>query len=248
MIFNMTGGSVNSGKIPEFTYSGDFEFIDDGDKNWRIKLLTSGTFTFTSLGNAAKGIDVFCVGGGGGGSAGGGGGGYTKTTKNVTVEKNTEYEITIGAGGAQSKSGTSYDGNKTSGFGVSAECGKGGGNIGGAGGSGGGGYTAGNGGSDGSDGKSGGYDGGKGQGTTTREFGEEGATLYAGGGGAGHGKEGDSVGKGGAGGGGNGVKGDNRGYNGAANTGGGAGGGIYEDNGCGGSGGSGIVVIRNARE
>jgi hypothetical protein len=92
MIFNtiVTGGASNN-NIPEFTYSGDFQFIDDGDKNWRIKLLTSGTFKFTSIGNAANGIDVFCVGGGGGGSASGGGGGYTKTTKNVTVKSGIDY-------------------------------------------------------------------------------------------------------------------------------------------------------------
>lgn len=242
---------------PDFTYTGDYQLVDDANNviststgNWKIRFLTSGTLKFTDLKGAASGIDVFCVGGGSGGSAGGGGGGYTTTKKNVAVQANTNYTITIGAGGAQSTSGNPYNGNTTSGFGVSAAGGSmdgTGGVKGGNGGSGGGGYTAGNGGSNGGNGASGGYAGGSGQGSTTREFGESGATLYAGGGGAGHGKGGSSVGTGGAGGGGNGVKGDNRGYAGTANTGGGGGGGIYGDNGCGGAGGSGIVVIRNKR-
>ena len=53
-------------RIPKFTYTGNYQFIDDGSGNWRIKFLSSGTLTFTSLGNARKGIDVFLVGGGAG--------------------------------------------------------------------------------------------------------------------------------------------------------------------------------------
>lgn len=229
----------NISVIPEFTYTGKYQIVDDNDNvitattgNWKIRFLESGTLTFTSLNGAENGIDVFLVGGGGGGSASGGGGGYTKTEKNITVDTSTSYSITIGAGGAQSVSGAGYDGSSSSAFGVTAAGGKVGksGVYGGDGGSGGGGYTAGNGGSDGGNGASGGYAGGTGQGTTTREFGESSGKLYAGGGGGGHGKEGSSVGSGGA-----------------ANTGGGGGGGIYGDNGCGGAGGSGIVIIRNAR-
>ena len=85
---------------------------------------------------------------------------------------------------------------------------------------------------------------GKGQGTTTREFGESTGTLYAGGGGAGG--NGSAQAKGGSGGGGNGAWNGNQPSSGAANTGGG-GGGMYSNLTNVGKGGSGIVVIRNHR-
>ena len=50
----------------DFTWTGEagtYQVLDDGDKNWRIKFLSSGTFT--PLKNMT--IDVFCVGGGGSG-------------------------------------------------------------------------------------------------------------------------------------------------------------------------------------
>ena len=52
---------------PQYTYTGSSTFIDDGNGNWRIKFLTSGTLTFTNLGTGVNGIDVFLVGGGGSG-------------------------------------------------------------------------------------------------------------------------------------------------------------------------------------
>ena len=87
---------------------------------------------------------------------------------------------------------------------------------------------------------------GKGQGTTTREFGESTGTLYAGGGGAGG--NGSAQAKGGSGGGGNGAySGTNaQPTSGEANTGGG-GGGMYYGLTNVGKGGSGIAVIRNHR-
>ncbi len=249
---------------PEFTYTGDYEVVDDSDNpisdfagwknNWKIRFLTSGTFTVTKLNGWNGQLDVFLVGGGGGtkwsvGSkihSGGAGGGYTQTGKAITVTTNTPYQIDIGAGGIGAA-----DGGTTSAFGLSAGGGESPtGSAGAAGGSGGGGYVhanasgtsasgAGNGGSDGSDGitaGSGGGDGGKGQGTTTREFGEENGKPYAGGG-AGASNKGSVSPVGGAGGGGD------MGSDGATNTGGGAG------NAVGGThnGGSGIVIIRNTR-
>ena len=251
--------------IPEFTYTGDFEIVNDSDEpittsqdNWKIRFLTSGTLTFTKLNGAENGIDVFCVGGGGaggnwcsGGSDGSGGcGGYTKTSKNVSVTTGNGYSIVIGAGGVcpTVENSIGKSGGKTSAFGKSANGGSGGhawaDSTPGSGGSGGGSGNedktqGGNGGSDGGNGGSGNWSGGNGQGTTTREFGETSGKLYAGGGG------GSWYGVGGAGGGaayGNSAK---------ANTGGGGGGG-YNATGVkttvGGSGGSGIVIIRNARE
>ena len=247
---------------PTYTYTGSSQLIDDGNGNWRIKFLTSGTLTFTNLGTGVNGIDVFLVGGGGGGrtgsqsvnGAGGGGGGYTTTKKGHTISAGSSYNIVIGAGGA-----TNSNGGTSSAFGFSAAGGKygspGSSNfgvevaIGGNGGSGGGGGTSyqgygGNGGSNGSNGSNGtGGNGGKGQGTTTREFGESDGTLYAGGGAG-------TEGKAGAGGGGvyNNTNNSDNYYvaNGTANTGGGGGGGAFNFI-KGGTGGSGIVVIRNTR-
>lgn len=247
-------GTLNVNAIPEFTYSGDYKIVNDSDseitnavKNWKIRFLTSGTLKFTALNGAADGIDVFCVGGGGNGKRSGGGGGYTTTQKNIAVTKGYSYSIVVGGATGES-----------SGFGVSAKGGSSGssGNNGAAGGNGGsgGGNGCGNlssghsGGSDGSDGYGDTYSaGGTGQGTTTREFGESDATLYAGGGG------GATGGSGGDGGGGDATAGGTAG-SGVANTGGGGGGAYISTNSYGGvvygtpgSGGSGIVIIRNAR-
>lgn len=251
-------GTVNSriakltvaSSIPQFSYSGQYSLIDDGDYNWRLKLLSSGTISFTNLGTGNGVIDVFCVGGGGGGGAnggGGGGGGYTTTSTGKSISANTDYLIVVGAGGGN----WSGAGGESSAFGVVAAGGNGSGPYaGGAGGSGGGGAgwetadsngnnpnkAPGVGGSDGSNGGAGNYGAGTGQGATTREFGENGSTLYAGGGGGGptYGTYGEyAAGGDGGGGAGNGTSG-------TANTGGGGGG-------RGGSGGSGIVIIRNHR-
>ena len=241
--------NVQSAK-PEFTCSAQNQLIKEDQYNYGMKFLTSGIITFSHLGCFANKIDVFCVGGGAGTPSGqaraGGGGGYTKTQKNISVASNIEYEIVVGAGGPGGNDGNV--GGTSSAFGCSAAGGGSDGNYyngGSGGGAGGKNGPAGNGGSDGSNGKSGyNSDGpGVGQGTTTSEFGESGATLYAGGGGGAtdYAEDYEIYGYGGDGGGGRGFSPNNGGStNGAANTGGGGGGGY-------GSGGSGIVVIRNAR-
>ena len=241
MIFNTHYPYIGGGGgVPQFTYTGTYEYIDDGGGNWRIKFLTSGTFT--PLKNMTA--DAFLVGGGGGGMTGeknpadsnklagsGGGGGNTVTVKSVTLTANTGYSVTIGAGG-----NVGADGSNTSAFGASAEGGKKGYKsgsyfYGGAGGSGGG-CQLGNGGSNGAAGANGSFGiGGAGQGTTTREFGESTGDLYAGGGGGSFYKTAPY--SGGAGGGGNGYAA------GADNYGGGGG--------CNAKGGSGIVTIRKAK-
>ena len=191
--FNWTGGD------------GTYQVLDDGGGDWRIKSLSSGTFT--PLKNMV--VDVFLVGAGGGkGSVrcGGGGAGYTTTVRSITLAANTAYQITIGAAGKNGNKGNSTsvtdgtDGGTTSAFSTVAAGGKGsttgrgtagtGGS--GGGGSGGGGYnSAGSnggrgsaaGGTDGGDGTTATTAGGAGQGTTTREFGETDGDLYAFGGG-----------------------------------------------------------------
>lgn len=256
--------AISFNTIPEFTYTGDYEIVNDSDEpitvsqdNWKIRFLTSGTLTFTNLNGAEGGIDVFLVGGGAsGGGRGGGGGGYTKTQKSVSVKVGMEYPIIVGAGGLAPTTSNKVPpnaGGATSAFGLTANGGdtstngdypSSGGSGGGSGKVGGAGYS---GGSDGSSG--GGNDGGSGQGTTTREFGESTGKLYAGGGGGGAVTTNETS-SGGAGGGGDGggVGADPRPKNGDANTGGGGGGlGNLYSSATYASGGSGIVIIRNAR-
>ena len=279
------GGSWFPSYGKNFTYTGDYVIVPENDTDWKVKFLTSGTFTATD----ALLIDVFAVGGGGGAGAGlfmsagtGGGGGYTTTQKSVYLEQDKEYEIVIGNGGKGYPGSNVYkgtDGGATSGFSVTANGGGAGYSYttkegyGGSGGSGGGAgisdvYSTDfdvSGGSDGSDGKgnkgnsSAEYIGsvGKGQGTTTREFGETSGELYAGGGGGmviGASSNIDYRGHnlGGEGGGATGAVNTSSGVNdpgdASANTGGGGGG---TNNGYSlnrGNGGSGILIIRNHRE
>lgn len=241
------GGGGGSFKIPQFTYTGDYSMAMLDDKFWSIRFLSSGTFTLTDSDLLA---DIFCVGGGGGGtSIAGGGGGYTATHRSVICQRNVAYPIVIGAGGAghyssASNGQSSYFNNES----ISAEGGKGAKGqdtaqaVGGNGGSGGG-ANDGLGGSDGSDGVNGSSSGtaGTGQGTTTKEFGEDNKSIYSGGGNSGMGDRQP-------GGGGMAYKQDPTQMDGIANTGGGGGRGRYAGGGireAGGTGGSGIVVIRS---
>lgn len=245
-------GKEKISRFPQFTYTGEYEVIDDGInkevQNWRIKFKTDGVLTFTKV---IDEIDIFLVGGGGAGGGAettnsGGGGGYTNTIMGIPVEAGVSYTIDIGAGGTAKSGSAGERGKTTSAFEYSAKGGYGGGNwnsaVGGGDGGSGGGATggkqnvsavvAGKGGSNGGNGGSSSYwSGGEGQGSTTREFGEDSGDLYAGGGG---GASSAGNGTGGAGGGGNADRA------GTPNTGGGGGGKIK-------SGGSGIVVIRNSR-
>lgn len=258
---------------PKFTYTGQYNVRDDGV----VELLTSGTLVFL---NPAV-IDVFCVGGGGAGGlanassssvnspCGGGGGGYTTTIKKQSVTGS--YEVTIGAGatlGAASGGATSFGSLISANGGLSvpylgSKYSTVNGANGGSGGGGGryidrddgaGGYNGGNGGHGSNN-----YSGGVGQGTTTREFGEETGKLYAGGGGGGTKSESSNlvVAMGGAGGGGTGGGVDfestktQPAADGVANTGGGGGGGVrgryispYAKPG---TGGSGICCFRAAK-
>jgi len=245
-----------------YTYTGSSTVVDDGNGNWRIKFLTSGTLTPL----IDMTVDAFLVGGGGAGGisadnglksgGGGGAGGYTGTYSGITLSANTPYIITIGAGGIHSTAASGYGGTggTTSAFGYSK-----------AGGTGGYGYmgdanthTGGTGGSNGGAGRCGtGYAGNSygsaAQGSTTCEFGEGTTTsctkgdsyAYAGGGGGGGGNGGGG-GAGGIAGAGSGAGvGGCYGGSGISNTGGG-GGGAYSKGTCyGGDGGSGILIIRN---
>lgn len=234
------------------------------------------TFTSTQTYTIPAGytsMDVFCVGGGGKGQrsysggdwedtdgGGGGGGGFTSTVKNISVSSGQSLTITVGAGGTSGDGGVSSVVRSGStlcsakgGYGDSRSdfYPSGGGSGGGAGG-----LALSNqrwngasGGSNGGDGGSISFvSGGKGQGTTTRAFGESSGTLYSGGGGGG-GAASYGGGSGGSGGGGSGGGSASNGNNGGTNTGGGGGGGGgHLDSSVtthiGGNGGSGIVLIR----
>ena len=233
---------ISQNALPAYTYTGDHTLLDDGDGNWRIRFLTSGTFT------PKKGItvDVFAVGGGGSGrtdatyGGGGGGGGCTNMVTGVALTGGKDYAVVVGDGGAAVNAGgpggtSSFDTLLYAEGGTFSNT-----NIkyGGDGGSGGGGWQ-GAGGSDGSNGLGTATFAGQGQGTTTREFHESNGTLYAGGGGGGTSNGPFAGGEGGGGGG-----SVSYGEPGEENTGGG--GGSSRSAGVG-KGGSGIVIIRNAR-
>lgn len=240
------------------------ELTEDAE-NWQIQFLTSGDLKFTALNGATDGIDIFLVGGGGGGTAvganptqpsslsqnlgsPGGGSGYTKTHTVVEVANTTLYPVVVGAGGAIGVNGGQSNitiGSTT----YSAEGGncstyKAHGGPGGSGGAGGGGDPVANGGIDGGNGGAGVYqgttftNGGAGQGTTTKAFGEADGVLYATGGGAG-GNYGKSTGV---------STSQGTGGGDTPNTGdGGKGGGYKASGGVATAGGSGIVIIRNTR-
>lgn len=280
---SICGSPVCAGGKPKmkFTYTGDYVVRKDGV----VELLTSGTIVFLE----PKVIDIFMVGGGASGSArganvtskhgyGGGGGGYTRTIKQRSVAANESITVVIGGGGVGSDN-PGYENSGTNGgttrFGAEYAAGgkaytPGQGYNGGDGGSGGGAGVASNsnggeGGSNGGNGAAGDAAGGRGQGTSTREFGEETGKLYAGGGGGGRYMVAVQpvVSIGGAGGGGTGAwAGDTKdayqpAASGVANTGGGGGGGAVGTGnmaagtkpiGIVGAGGSGVVCFRESVE
>lgn len=239
---------------PVYDFTGQHMLIKDGGEDWRIKFLSSGTLTWN---DEDAEIDVFLVGGGAGGGTGtnaffGGGGGYTATHKKIKITKGQTIQVTIGAGGQSSQNGGS-----TTFFDLTVSGGRSQNSY-GAGGSGGGGYGSqihpgGAGGSDGGNGGNSWGNGGKGQGTTTREFGEPDGDLYSGGG-AGAGANGSVSGGQGtpvlAKSGSDGDYAGTRIYGGqpGGGYGGGGGGGDTDYGTGGGTGAQGIAIIRNTRE
>lgn len=122
MIVNKMPTGINNKIIPNFTYTGNYQVVDDGDDGWRIKFLSSGTLKLSRRAN----VDVFLVGGGGGGAikspyaqtleegGGGGAGGYTWTYSNENIQPNTNYQIVVGKGGeslSNYSEGQGYQGN-----------------------------------------------------------------------------------------------------------------------------------------
>lgn len=97
------GGPV----IPDFTYTGEYQLVNEADGNWKLYLITSGTFTP----NVDMLVDACVFGGGQAGHNGGkstsnnitsspgGQPGMSATSKNIVLEKDHEYVCTIGSGG-----------------------------------------------------------------------------------------------------------------------------------------------------
>ena len=90
--------------VPSFTYTGNYEIVNGDTADWKIRLLSSGTLTFTDQNPT---VDIFIVGGGGNGadgskywakSVGGssGGGGAALTVSGFPATKTTEYGVVIG--------------------------------------------------------------------------------------------------------------------------------------------------------
>lgn len=66
LAYNLPGAlHTDSFTVGDYTYTGNSVYVDDGNGKWRIKFLSSGTFTPTK--NVK--VDIFAVDGGGGGSA-----------------------------------------------------------------------------------------------------------------------------------------------------------------------------------
>ena len=86
-----------------YTYTGSYGESSASDGSQVIKLKSSGTFKT----NSTKKGTIYVIGGGGGGGkgSGGGGGGYI-TESLFTFVKDTEYAVTIGAGGASATDGS----------------------------------------------------------------------------------------------------------------------------------------------
>lgn len=209
--------TIANSKIDErsFNFTGRYNFHDEGDGQWNLEFLESGTLTF----NRSANVDVWCVGGGGGGApsasvannnsaGGGGGGGYTEMGTGLRVVAGTAYPVVVGNGGERGYYTpgwnaiiTGKDGAPSSFMGIIANGGQGGATTdstnsslrqrGGNGGSGGGGTGSMQ---DGVIDSSGGSDGSNGYGTKpgigaglmTRDFRQLNGTLRAGGGGGGN--------------------------------------------------------------
>lgn len=154
----------------------------------------AGTYTWT-VPYGCEEVDVFLVGGGGGGSGDAGGSGYTKTFKSnsigwkdgysIPVVEGQNIQIIVGRGGKGVVSGSAYSGGYSQFMNSNYRANGGVGGTQSSGGNGGSGGGPGNGGSDGKDGDVGNWTNdiaGKGQGHTTRDFGEPSGKRNAGGG------------------------------------------------------------------
>ena len=103
--------------LPEFTYTGTYELVEEPSGGWYIKFLSSGTLIFTGFKNREKAVD-FCVAGGGGGAGGScafwaggatgarggsGAGGRVNQQYNIdiadVIDLSTPITISIGSGG-----------------------------------------------------------------------------------------------------------------------------------------------------
>ena len=74
--FKHGGGGMPGKGVPVFTFSGEYQLVNESGEDWHVELKTSGTLNFQKLRNAKDGIEVCLVGGGNsGGNADGSGAG-----------------------------------------------------------------------------------------------------------------------------------------------------------------------------
>ena len=78
---NYSCTNASAGSDPVFTYTGNCAIVNEGNDNWKVKLLTDGTLKFNRTAN----IDAFLVGGGGAASTSTGG----KGGSGIVVIRNT---------------------------------------------------------------------------------------------------------------------------------------------------------------
>lgn len=87
---------VKKDGIPKFTYTGNYCVMNDGEKDWRIKFLSSGVLMFQSEVGC---IDIVATGGCQSAETLNAAESFSQITgKNVSVSENIEYPIIIGAG------------------------------------------------------------------------------------------------------------------------------------------------------
>ena len=87
---------VKRDSIPKFTYTGNYCVMNDSEKDWRIKFLSSGVLMFQSEVGC---IDVIAVGGCQSAEMLDAAENFSQITgKNICVSENVEYPIVIGAG------------------------------------------------------------------------------------------------------------------------------------------------------
>lgn len=95
---------VKKDGIPKFTYTGNYCVMNDSEKDWRIKFLSSGVLMCQS---EVGSIDVAAVGGNHSDDILDAAESFSQITgKNISVSESVEYPIIIGAGMPNGVGGT----------------------------------------------------------------------------------------------------------------------------------------------
>lgn len=115
------GGPV----VPDFTYTGEYQLLNEDGGNWKLYLITSGTFNS----NVDMLVDICLIGGGQAGQRSNyvtpgtcGNPGSLLTNKNIVIQAGMQYQVNIGSGGGITTAIGSFGlaGGNTEGFGLTA--------------------------------------------------------------------------------------------------------------------------------